>query len=253
MTEEKAPEQRNELEEQPRGIKRLIFFMVFAVAALVVTFCTPVGEYFGKERVARLAEELGVWGPVLIIAVGTFSPLLFLPRAPLAFVSGLLYGITWGTLLATFASTLGAWLNFWLAKTLLAPAADRLRRTSALGRLNVPPDKEFLVIFIIRAVPISNFVVTNLIAGALKMRTGGYLLATFLGMLPTSLMYAAWGKLLKQPGAEFYYVAAFTVLLVVGGTWYTKKYVLRWFKQWGTRPPEDASKPSPRDDQGPQA
>jgi uncharacterized membrane protein YdjX (TVP38/TMEM64 family) len=237
MAEEQAPEQRNELDEQPRGIKRLIGFMVFAVAALVVTFCTPVGGYFGRERVGRLAEELGVWGPVLIIAVGTFSPLLFLPRAPLAFVSGLLYGITWGTALATFASTLGAWLNFWLAKTLLAPAADRLRRTSALARLNVPPDKEFLVIFILRAVPISNFVVTNLLAGALKMRQPSYLLATFLGMIPTSIMYAAWGKLLKEPSAAFAYVAAFTLLLVVGGTWYTKKYLLAWFRQWGTKPP----------------
>jgi uncharacterized membrane protein YdjX (TVP38/TMEM64 family) len=215
--------------------------------ALVVTFCTPVGQFFDKERIRVLADDLGVWGPALIIAVGTFTPLLFLPRAPLAFVSGLLYGVFWGTLLATFASTLGAWLNFVLAKTLLAPAADRLRRTSALARLNVPADKEFLVIFIVRALPISNFVVTNLLAGALKMRPGSYLLATFLGMLPTSVMYAAWGKLLKQPSSEFYYVAAFTLLLVVGGTWYAKKYVLTWFKEWGTKPPppDDAQHQAP--------
>ncbi|HAK93498.1 MAG TPA: hypothetical protein DCM87_00415, partial [Planctomycetes bacterium] len=127
-----------------------------------------------------------------------------------------------------------AWLNFWLAKTLLAPAADRLRRRSRLARLNIPADKQFVVIFLLRAFPFSNFVITNLLAGALKMRLGNYLLATFFGMIPMSLMYAAWGKLLKKPSSEFYWVAAFTLVLILAGTWYTKKYLIAWFRRWGT-------------------
>ncbi len=234
--DERAAEERNGIEDKGRGLGRVIVFAVIAAAALAATFLTPAGEYCSKEKVGALAERLGAWGPVLILAVGACTPLLFLPRWPVAFVSGLLYGVAAGTFLSTVASTLGAWLNFWLAKTLLAPAADRLRRRSRLARLNVPDDKQFVVIFLLRAFPFSNFVITNLLAGALKMRLGSYLAATFFGMIPMSLMYAAWGKLLKKPSSEFYWVAAFTLLLVLAGAWYTKKYLVTWFKRWGTKP-----------------
>jgi len=232
---EGAGGERNGPEGKGRGLGPVILFAVIAAALLAAAFLTHLGEYCSKERVQALAEELGVWGPVVILAAGLFTPLIFLPRWPIAFVAGLLYGILAGTALSTVASTLGAWLNFWLARTLLAPAAARLRRRPRFARLNVPPDKEFIVIFLLRAFPFSNFAITNLLAGALNLRTGSYLLATFLGMIPMSLMYAAWGKLLQKPSAEFYWIAAFTLVLILAGTWWAKKRVPAWFRRWGAK------------------
>jgi uncharacterized membrane protein YdjX (TVP38/TMEM64 family) len=219
-----------ETPQKPRGAARLILFVAIALAAIVACAFTPIGDYLSKESISRLAESLGWGGPVVVILAGIVTPMLFLPRWPIAFISGLLYGIVWGTLLSNVASTLGAYVNFVLAKTLLGPATDRLRDKYDIARLEIPRDKAFVVLFLIRAFPLSNFVATNLLAGALRIHLWTYMTSTFLGMLPSSLMYASWGKLLKKPSGEFYWVAAFTVLMVVGGAIVAQRYLHPWLK-----------------------
>jgi uncharacterized membrane protein YdjX (TVP38/TMEM64 family) len=212
-------------------VAKLGAFLSVAIAALLVSHFTHVGEYFSEEKLQQVARQLGAWGPLVIIGLGIVTPLAFLPRWPLAFLSGMLYGLTQGTLLATFASTLGAMLNFYLSLSLLAPMTERLKAKYHLERLHVPRDKEFMFIFLMRAFPLSNFVLTNLIAGALKMRPNRYLIASFLGMLPSSLMYAAAGKLMKKPDAKFYYAAAGILAIFVGGAWLAQKYVQPWMRE----------------------
>jgi uncharacterized membrane protein YdjX (TVP38/TMEM64 family) len=216
-------------EESPfTALKRLGIFLLIAVAGALISHFTPHGAWLSVDRISELAQRLGKAGPLFILAAGILTPLLFIPRWPLAFLGGLLYGVTWGALLATFASTLGAWLHFSLSLSLLAPLSDRLRRKFRIERFVVPKHKEFAAIFIMRAFPLSNFVATNLIAGALRMDRGKFVLASFLGMIPSSLMYAAWGKLMKKPSPHFYIVAVAGLLLIVVGTVVAEKVIHKW-------------------------
>lgn len=211
-------------------LMKLGVFLLLGVTAVVVSHHTHVGQYFSEEKLRAAARGLGAWGPVVILGLGLVSPLAFLPRWPLAFVGGMLYGVGWGTALATVASTGGAWLNYRLSRTLLSPATEKLKAKYRLDRLHVPHDKEFMFIFLMRAFPLSNFVLTNLMAGALRMRPGRYVLASFLGMIPSSLMYAAAGKLVKKPSQEFYYVALGILVVFVVAAWAAQKYVQPWLR-----------------------
>lgn len=213
-----------------KGRKGLLAFLLFAVAAVLLSRFTPLGEWLTMEKVRRTAEGLGVWGPLVIAAVGIFSPLLFLPRWPVAFVSGLLYGVFWGTVLATTVSTLGAWLHFLQARTLLSGYSAVLLRRSGFAGKEIPPGRVFSIIFFLRAFPLSNFVATNLLAGALRMKLGNYLLATFFGMIPSTVMYAAWGKLMKKPDPSVFYLAVGAVLLLLAGTAVARRYLRPWFQ-----------------------
>ena len=216
------------------GIRRLLVFGAIAVMCLLLGAFTPIGRYFTVAEIQRLADALGYWGPVAILLIGIFSPLLFLPRWPVAFVSGLLYGIAWGTVLATVASSIGAWLHFLLAQTLLSPVSDRLRRRYGIKPVeSLPADKVFSVLFLLRAFPLSNFVATNLLAGALRIRLHTYLAASFFGMIPSTVMYAAWGKLLKKPSPQYYALAVAILVLLLLGTWMAQRRFYPWFKQIG--------------------
>ena len=210
------------------AIRRLGAFLVVAVAGVLVSHFTTHGGALTLDRITAFSERLGAWGPLFILVAGILTPLIFVPRWPLAFLGGLLYGVFGGAMLATFASTLGAWLHFRLSRTLLAPFSDKLRRKYRLERFVVPPHKEFTAIFIMRAFPLSNFVATNLIAGALRMNQTKFVLASFLGMIPSSLLYAAGGKLLKKPSPGFYALAAAALILMVVGTVYAEKLVHSW-------------------------
>ncbi len=207
------------------GIKRLSLFLVVAVGGVVAARYTNAGDYMSVEAITQLADRLGPQGPALLLLAGVLTPLMFLPRWPIAFLAGLLYGVGWGTLLAVVASTLGAWLHFMLSRTLLAPMTARLRQRYGFDHLQVPKNKQFMVLFVLRAFPLSSFVVTNLIAGALKLSRSRYVLATFLGMIPSTLLYAAWGKLMKKPDPHFYAFALLALVAVVVGAIAAQRYV----------------------------
>ena len=237
--------QDNDTNTQPgrlAGFRELLLFLLLAVALVLVSRFTPAGQFFGVDNISRLATKLGFWGAYIIILAGILSPLLFLPRWPIAFVAGLLYGVAGGTLLATAASTLGAILHFVLAKSLLSPLSDRLRKRYAIAAAPIPREKAFLVLLFLRAFPLSNFVATNLLAGAMKIHFGAYVAASFIGMIPSTIMYAAWGKLLKQPSASFGALAMASVLFIVIGTLVARKHFYPWLKS--LREEAEPAKPS---------
>ncbi len=222
--------------QETQGIKRLIAFIVVAAGGLLLTLLTPVGDFFSKDAIRELAETLGWRGPLLILAAGTISPLFFLPRWPIAFAAGFLYGIAAGSLIANVASTLGAWLHFLLAKHLVAPTADRLKQKYPLLNLNVPREKAFLVFFLLRTFPLSNYVATNLFAGILKIHFPSFILSTFFGMIPSTVMYACWGRLLVKPGFGFYVAAALVLVLFIVTTYLAQKRFYPWLKRIAKNP-----------------
>lgn len=222
-------------EAPPGGVKRLLTFFILSGLFLLLSLATPVREWFRVERIEQVAEALGWFGPLLIVALGVVTPLFFMPRWPIAVVSGLVYGAAWGTVLANVASTLGAMLHYLLARSMLAPAARRMLAHSRWIGAEIPPQKAFLALFFLRAFPLSNFVATNLLAGALRIRWTTYLAASFLGMIPSTLMYAAWGKVLKKPTAAFYVVALLSLLFIAAGTIVARRRFLPWLRRIRSR------------------
>lgn len=209
-------------------VRRLGLFLAIAVLAVVVTHFTNLGDYFHVDAITALSARLGAWGPVLLIALGIFTPLLFIPRWPIAFVGGLLYGVVWGTVLSTFGSSLGALLHYYLSRTLLAPFSEKIRRKMNWVGPAIPKDKQILALFLMRAFPLSNFVATNMMAGALKLHSMRYFYGSILGMIPSSLMYASWGKLMKKPSPWFYAVAVLSLFMIVLGAIYGRRWLARF-------------------------
>ncbi len=218
------------------AVRRLSLFLVVAVGGVVVSRATHLGQWLNPEAISELAQRLGTRGPLVIFLAGLLTPLLFFPRWPIAFLAGLLYGVGWGTVLATVASASGAWLHFILSRNLLAPMTERLRKRYRMEHLTVPRDKQFLVLFVLRAFPLSSFVMTNLLAGALKLSRSRYITATVLGMIPSTLLYAAWGKLMKKPDPHFYLLAVLALVLMVVGAVAAQ----RWVQPLLRRPTADA-------------
>lgn len=236
---DEAP-QTDEAAERRAAMKRLAVFFGLSLLFVGLSLLTPAREWFSVERLSELSRRLGYWGPVLILVVGIITPVLFLPRWPVAFVCGMLYGLVWGSALANVASLLGAWLHFVLSKSLLAPMSARLLRRRNGDRLTIPRRHAFAGLFFLRAFPLSNFVATNLLAGSLRIPTGTYLSATFLGMIPSTLMYAAWGKLMKQPSKGFYWLIAAVMLVLIVGTGLARKKLGTWKAERTENGPETA-------------
>ncbi len=200
-------------------ILRAVGFAVVSLLLLAASLVLPAREWWQVERLVELGRRLNGWGPVGVIALGIVTPLLLLPRWPLAVVSGLLYGVVCGAALANVASTLGAMVHYALARSMLAPWCRVLLERRRSRWLDIPRDHAFAALVLLRAFPLSNFVATNILAGTLGIPPSTYLTASCLGMIPSSVMYAAWGHAIRRPSPLSIGLATGLVALVLGGTW----------------------------------
>jgi len=95
--------------EFPKDVKPKLK-LVLAVAAVILLFAAA--KYFHvqellKEALAGIAV-LGMWGPVIFIAIYVLACVLFIPGAILTLGAGFIFGVLKGTIIVSVASTLGA-------------------------------------------------------------------------------------------------------------------------------------------------
>ena len=204
--------------ELPEGTGGLLAFLGIALLGIAAARFTPLRDYLTVEGVRGLSARLGWWGPLALMAAGTVGPLFLLPRWPVCFAGGMLYGVVWGAVLGNVAGLLGCWVHFLSARKLVSTSSRRVLSRFDFDPETLTPRKAFWTLFLLRAFPLSNSAATNILAGALRISTRTYLTASFIGMIPSSLMYASWGKLMKKPDPAFYALAVGILVVMVAGT-----------------------------------
>jgi len=145
-------------------------------------------------------RSLGPLGPVLFGAIYVVACVLLLPGSVLTLGAGFVFGVAWGTVTVSIASTLGATAAFlvgrnfardWIARKV----AGRPRFAAiddAVGR------EGFKIVLLTRLSPIFPFNMLNYAYGLTKVRTGPYMLASWIGMLPGTIMFVYLGSLFGE-------------------------------------------------------
>lgn len=208
-------------------LRKLLAFALLSVAFLALGTYPPLRAQLKPEALDHTIGGMGWLGVAALFALGAVTPLMMLPRWPIAIVSGMVYGVFWGTFLANTASLAGAALQYWMAHSTLSLLACRWLPKSRWQRLLENPRNAFSALLLIRAFPISNFVATNLLCGTLRIPARTYLSASFLGMIPSTVLYAAWGKLVLKPSCGFRFLVFFALAFIVLGTVYARRFLTR--------------------------
>lgn len=137
--------------------------------------------------------SLGIWGPLVFIAVYAAAAVLFLPGSVLTLAGGALFGPIAGTLYNLTGATLGAALAFLVARYL---ASDWVAGRSAgrLKRLIAGVEVEgWRFVAFVRLVPIFPFNLLNYALGLTRIRFLHYLVASYLCMAPGAVAYTYLG------------------------------------------------------------
>lgn len=131
-----------------------------------------------------------VLGYVVIVA---FS----LPGALIATLTGgFLFGTVGGSFLSVIGATIGATVIFLAARSGLG---DRLKAKmdasdGAVGKISKGlDDNQWSMLFVMRLVPVVPFFVANLVPAFLAVPLYRYVISTFLGIIPGSLVYSSVG------------------------------------------------------------
>lgn len=182
------------------ALKRWLPLAVLIVLAGVV-YLTGLHRYLTFQMLAEhremLLAKVAEWGfmaPLLFICIYIVVAALSIPGATyMTLFGGFLFGTLLGTVYNLVGATLGATIVFLSARSAFGDLLQRragpfLKRVEGGFRADAVS-----YLLVLRLVPLFPFWLVNLVPGLFGMSLSAYVLCTFFGMMPGSLVYTSVG------------------------------------------------------------
>jgi uncharacterized membrane protein YdjX (TVP38/TMEM64 family) len=163
-------------------------------------------------------DALGWIGPIVFIAAYVIACVLFIPGSALTLGAGALFGVVRGTILVSIASTLGATAAFLVGRYLARDwVARKIGGNDKFAAIDKAVGKEgWKIVGLTRLSPIFPFNLLNYAYGLTNVRLRDYVLASWIGMMPGTVMYVYVGSLARLGVDAAEASTARTTLRIVG-------------------------------------
>ena len=153
----------------------------------------------GIRAALEVIEQLGPWGPVLFVAAYVLATVLFVPGSALTLAAGTLFGVGWGCVYVSAGSTLGAMAAFLvgrhLARDWVTHRISGNARFLAIDR--AVADQGWKIVLLTRLSPVFPFTLLNYSFGLTRVRFRDYAIASWIGMMPGTVLYVYLGSLAR--------------------------------------------------------
>ncbi|PAV25846.1 hypothetical protein CF392_08920 [Tamilnaduibacter salinus] len=167
------------------------------------------------DSLAAWLQSQGAAGPLLLMLLMLIAVVVGpIPTLPVSATAGLAFGIVPGTAIAATGAAGGALVAFWIARFLGREAiCRRFPDNPVLAR---DGSQRFLTIAILltRLIPVFSFALISYAAGVTALHTWRFIVATTIGMLPMTLVFAGLGNTFRL-SPVLTVVAALAVLAVM--------------------------------------
>lgn len=199
------------------GMARLLWkpglmLLVFAAVALAL-------RESGFDPRAAMASA-GSHGPAAFVLVGALACAVAVPRQVVALAGGYAFGFWQGAALTLLAEVAGCAIDFGWARLLGRRAALSFLERRAGGRLQrldrFLTGRAFTATLTLRLLPVGSNVLLNLVAGVSGVAVGRFLVASAIGYVPQTVVFALAGAGAGLSNGVQFGLAAFLLLLSVG-------------------------------------
>ncbi len=168
------------------------------ILAAAVLFTAFDARALLREALAWM-EHLGAWGQVLFVVIYIAATVLLIPGSALGLGAGALFGVVRGSVLVSLASTLGATCAFllgrYLARGWVAKKIDGRASFAAIDQ--AVAGEGWRIVLLTRLSPVFPFTLLNYAFGLTRVSLREYVLASWLGMMPGTVMYVYLGSLAR--------------------------------------------------------
>lgn len=169
--------------------------LVLAATLLVGAVLLPVTGWL--RAVLAWVHGLGAWAPFVFAALYVGACVLCVPGSLLTLGAGFLFGVVPGALLVSFASVTGATLAFLLGRYAARDwVSRRISENDRLRSLDEAVAREgWKFVLLTRLSPAFPFNLLNYAFGLTRVSLRAFVLASWLGMAPGTLLYVYLGSL----------------------------------------------------------
>jgi uncharacterized membrane protein YdjX (TVP38/TMEM64 family) len=179
--------------------------LVRFVALLVVLAGLVVAvQFFRVEKTIKdfltWIQDLGPWGPVALAAIYIVATVLMIPGSLLTLGAGFCFKLVLGFITVSVGSTLGATAAFLVGRTLARGQVEAKLAGNARFRAldQAVGENGFKIVLLTRLSPLIPFNLVNYAFGLTRVCLRDYVLASWVGMIPGTIMYVYFGTLANE-------------------------------------------------------
>ena len=195
---------------------RWVLFAIAAVALVLALKYLHVQDFL-KASLDWIGR-LGAWGPVIFVGLYVVATVLFIPGSVLTLGAGAVFGVVLGSVYVSISATLGATAAFlagrYLARDAIARKIEKNEKFATIDR--AVAGEGWKIVFLTRLSPVFPFTLLNYAFGLTRVKLGHYVLASWIGMIPGTVMYVYLGSLVNLGAGQRHRTTGEWVLYGVG-------------------------------------
>src|SRR5712675_514394 len=175
-------------------------WLLFATVAVALVLAL---KFFHVQDLLKSALDwigkLGPWGPVIFVGLYVVATVLFVPGSVLTLGAGAVFGVALGSVCVSISATLGATAAFlvgrYLARDAIARKIEKNEKFATIDR--AVADEGWKIVLLTRLSPVFPFTLLNYAFGLTRVKLSQYVLASWIGMIPGTVMYVYLGSLVN--------------------------------------------------------
>lgn len=213
-----------------RRIKLVITIVAVIVVGIIIN---KSGLFDGltPTDIKNYVESFGIYAPIIYIVLFTLVPLTLFPDSILAIASGMIFGLTGGFIYTMIGALCGATVAFYLARVLGREVLKKIIGEKLRGIEAKIENNGFLVVFLLRLIPLFPFDIISYSAGLSKVKYKDFIVATAIGTIPGIFVFTNIGDKSLEIGSHSFYISlALLVLLFVFSVTLKKKFIMKSMK-----------------------
>lgn len=187
-----------------RPVVRWKWLLYLGVAIALIAAARYLHVQDLLRQVLNWVAELGPWGVVIFLAIYVVATVLFIPGSVLTLGAGAVFGVAMGSVYVSIASTLGATCAFlvgrYVARDAIARKIEGNVRFAAIDK--AVAGEGWKIVGLTRLSPVFPFTLLNYAFGLTRVSLRDYVLASWIGMMPGTVMYVYLGSLAKAASGE---------------------------------------------------
>ncbi|MFO7788441.1 MAG: TVP38/TMEM64 family protein [Halospina sp.] len=184
--------------KDPHTLNRLLLLVILGITLTGLWFLLRELGMPGDLSTGGMAVWLnaqGAAGPLLLMLVMVMAVVIGpIPTLPVSAAAGMAFGVVGGTLVASAGALAGALASFAISRFLARDLVRRKLGDNPLFQEQAPQKVLFWGVFVTRLVPLFSFALVSYAAGLTVISTWRYALATYLGMLPMTVVFVTLGR-----------------------------------------------------------
>lgn len=187
--------------------KKKIITLISVILMVIISYY--IFKIFTPEKIRNIIQGYGKNASFIYILLFSILPIFFFPVPILAIAAGISFGLFEGVLYTIIGAMINSSIMFVMAKKFAKDKVVELFKTKISEKwynkmIAIEKNNGFLIIFLLRLLPIAPYNVINYLSGLTEISFLRYSLATFLGIIPGTFVFLNVGdKAINVYSVEF--------------------------------------------------